>query len=326
MNTTQPPIPERTAREAAEWLATLMSGTAGDDDTRRWRLWRDADPLNERAWQRIEQLSSGLRQLHAGAARQALTRPVLPHTGRRRALRTLLWGGAAATVGWASLRSPVSLELLADERTAIGERREVMLPDGTRLLLDTASAVDVRYASTERLLVLRAGRILVTTGHPHGESRPLIVQTAEGRARALGTRFSVRQDDGATTLAVTQGSVEFAGRGGASRVLGAGQWARLAPSGFTADTPPLDEETALAWTRGQILADGMRLDAFLAELARYRPGLLQCDPAVAALRISGVFPVADTDAVLATLPLSLPVQVRTRTRWWLRVEPAGTAL
>ncbi|MBS7779880.1 FecR domain-containing protein [Acidovorax sp. CCYZU-2555] len=321
MNAT--PIPEHTAREAAEWLATLMSGTAGEDDTRRWRLWREADPINERAWRRIEHLSAGLRQLHPGAARQALAPP---HAGRRRALRTLLWAGAAGTVGWTSLRSPKGRELLADERTATGERREVMLPDGTRVLLDTASAVDVRFDSAERLLLLRAGQILVTSGHPHGESRPLIVQSAQGRARALGTRFSVRQEEGATTVAVTEGAVEFAGRGGVSRVLAAGEWARLGPAGFDAQPRALDEETALAWTRGQILADGMRLDAFLAELGRYRPGLLQCDPAVGALRISGVFPVADTDTVLATLPLSLPVQVRTRTRWWLRVEPAGTSL
>ncbi|MEG1767913.1 MAG: FecR domain-containing protein [Comamonas sp.] len=321
MNTT--PIPEHTAREAAEWLATLMSGTAGEDDTRRWRLWREADPINERAWRRIEHLSAGLRQLHPGAARQALAPP---HAGRRRALGTLLWAGAAGTVGWISLRSPVGRELLADERTATGERREVMLPDGTRLLLDSASAVDVRYDSAQRLLLLRAGQILVTSGHLHGESRPLIVQSAQGRARALGTRFSVRQEEGATTVAVTEGAVEFAGRGGASRVLAAGEWARLGSAGFDAQPRALDEETALAWTRGQILADGMRLDAFLAELGRYRPGLLQCDPAVGALRISGVFPVADTDTVLATLPLSLPVQVRTRTRWWLRVEPVGTSL
>lgn len=321
MNTT--PIPEHTAREAAEWLATLMSGTAGEDDTRRWRLWREADPINERAWRRIEHLSAGLRQLHPGAARRALAPP---DAGRRHALRTLLWAGAAGTVGWTSLRSPVGRELLADERTATGERREVMLPDGTRLLLDSASAVDVRYDSAQRLLLLRAGQILVTSGHLHGESRPLIVQSAQGRARALGTRFSVRQEEGATTVAVTEGAVEFAGRGGVSRVLAAGEWARLGPAGFDAQPRALDEETALAWTRGQILADGMRLDAFLAELGRYRPGLLQCDPAVGALRISGVFPVADTDTVLATLPLSLPVQVRTRTRWWLRVEPAGTSL
>lgn len=319
-----PPIPERTAREAAEWLATLMSGTADDEDQRRWRLWREADPVHEQAWQRIEHLSAGLRQLHSGAARQALHGAGPQRTVRRRTLLTVLWTGAAGAAGWTGLHSRAGRELLADQRTATGEQREARLPDGTRLLLDTASAVDMRYGATERLLVLRAGRILVTTAHPAGELRPFVVQTAEGRVRALGTRFSVRQEDGATTVAVTEGAVELTGAGGASHVLAAGRRARLSASGIEMDSHPLDEDAALAWTRGQILADGMRLDAFLAELARYRPGLLQCDPAVGALRISGVFPVADTETALGTLPLSLPVQVRKRTRWWLRVEPAGT--
>ena len=54
---------------------------------------------------------------------------------------------------------------------------------------------------------------------------------------------------------------------------------------------------------------------------RYRPGLIVCHPAIADLRLSGVFPVADTDKVLAALANSLPVQVRTRTRFWVTVEP-----
>src|SRR5256885_16408705 len=73
--------------------------------------------------------------------------------------------------------------------------------------------------------------------------------------------------------------------------------------------------------------DTQRLDDFLAELNRYRPGWLHADPAVAGLRFSGVFPLDEggidgTDAVLAMLPGALPVQLRWRTRWWVVVEPA----
>lgn len=318
-----PPIPERCALEASEWLATLMSGTATDEDTRRWRLWREADPVNAQAWQRIEHLSAGLRQLHPGAARTALGGRRAAAAGRRRTLLALWWTSAAGAAGWAGLRSPAGRELLADHRTATGEQREARLPDGGHLMLDTASAVDVRYGSAERLLVLRGGRILVATAHQPGESRPFIVQTAQGHMRALGTRFTVEQHDGVTTVAVAEGAVECVSTGGPSRVLQAGQWVRMSSTGWAAEARPLDMPADWAWTRGQIHADGMRLDHFLHELARYRSGLLQCDGAAAALRISGVFPIADTDAVLATLPLSLPVQVRTRTRFWTRVERAG---
>jgi hypothetical protein len=63
-------------------------------------------------------------------------------------------------------------------------------------------------------------------------------------------------------------------------------------------------------------ADRRRRDPgrFLADLARYRPGMIHCAPEVARLRLSGVFPLDDTQRILNMLPNSLPVQVRSRTR------------
>src|SRR5690606_15225592 len=61
------------------------------------------------------------------------------------------------------------------------------------------------------------------------------------------------------------------------------------------------------WLRGTLHADSMRLDAFAAELARYRPGIVRCDPDVADLRISGTFQLNNTDGVLHALPALLPV-------------------
>ncbi|MNT95312.1 fec operon regulator FecR [compost metagenome] len=64
----------------------------------------------------------------------------------------------------------------------------------------------------------------------------------------------------------------------------------------------------------------MRLDAFLRELSRHRPGHLGCDPAIADLRLDGVFPLADTDRVLAMVAQTLPVDVRRTTDWWVTVR------
>jgi transmembrane sensor len=71
-----------------------------------------------------------------------------------------------------------------------------------------------------------------------------------------------------------------------------------------------------------LVADAMRLDEFLAELARYRPGLLRCDPEVAGLLVSGVFSVRNTDRALDNLTRALPVAVSYRTRYWVTVQAA----
>ncbi|MCD0506295.1 Fe2+-dicitrate sensor, membrane component, partial [Bordetella petrii] len=79
------------------------------------------------------------------------------------------------------------------------------------------------------------------------------------------------------------------------------------------------------WLRGVLHARDMRLDGFAAELARYRPGLLRCDPDVAALRISGTFQLHNTDGTLQALPALLPVQVRYLTAYWVTLAPAARA-
>lgn len=71
-----------------------------------------------------------------------------------------------------------------------------------------------------------------------------------------------------------------------------------------------------------MIVDDVTLGEFLADLSRYRPGLIHCAPEVARLRLSGVFPLFDTERILNMLPNSLPVQVRSRTRYWVSVEPA----
>ncbi|MEG1051711.1 MAG: FecR domain-containing protein [Janthinobacterium sp.] len=317
-------IAEEVQQQAAEWLTVLMSSESGEAEHAAWQRWRGADPEHERAWRHIEAVSRRFSGLHRGAAAQALAGTQQKAVnGKRRQL--LAWLGVAAgggvlaaqTGAWDGVRA-----LRADYRTATGERREVVLDDGSVLSLNTDSAVNVRFDASRRLIELLAGEILVTSGHGAGSDAPLVVATREGLVRALGTRFAVRQQDDYSTVAVLESAVEIRPRDGtgAPLLLAAGRGAvfsRHAPA-----APHAIDAHAHAWSRGQLIVDDVSLGDFLADLARYRPGVIDCAPAVAQLRLSGVFPLADTQRILNMLPNSLPVQVRSRTRYWVTVEPA----
>lgn len=319
------PISETVADEAAEWLTLLMSGEATDADQKRLQAWRAAHPDHERAWTHLEKVSGRLKTLQPDAAYKTLS-PYgdLKSRPRRRTLNLLLWGGVIGITGALATRTRTWQTAVADYRTGTGEQRAVMLSDGSRILLDTASAIDVRFDSQRRLVRLVAGTVMIVTGHPVtdgiADSRPFIVETGEGRIHALGTRFTVRQDDGHTTVVVLQSAVEVrpADAPGVSLVLHAGERTTFSRSAIDAASPASARDAD--WTRGQIVADDMPLEAFLTELARYRSGIVHCDPAIARLRVSGVFPLNDTDRILETLPTVLPVQVRQRTRYWVTVE------
>ncbi|MDN2678180.1 FecR domain-containing protein [Janthinobacterium sp. SUN033] len=319
------PIDLAIAMQAAEWLATLMSGATTPAEKTAWQQWRQAHPDHERAWKHIESVSGGLRELDAQASRKALLqRPTALPVSRRSSLRLLAWASTIGLTGWFGARSEYAPDFaraaLADLSTGVGERRELTLPDGSRLHLNSGSAVNIRYTGTQRLLQLVQGEVFIATARETGRPyRPFLVETAHGQAQALGTRYSVRQAEGSTMVAVEEGAVRLMPRhGDARQVIRAGQGGGMTAQGVLpahAVSPDI-----WSWRQGLLLADAMPLRDFLHELSRYRHGLLGCDDAVAGLRISGVFPLADLDAVLLSLPDSLPVDVRLRTRYWVQVE------
>ncbi len=183
--------------------------------------------------------------------------------------------------------------------------------------------MDVEFDAGLRRIQLHAGEALVDTASDRAvvPSGPFVVDSAQGRVRALGTRFSLRLSEADSRVAVYRGAIEIqpAAPSAARRTLHAGQETRFTRQTIAAPKPANDDRSA--WTRGMLLADNLRLGDFVAELARYRHGYLGCAPEVASLRIVGAFPLADTDRVLASLERALPVRVSTLGPWWVSIEP-----
>lgn len=320
------PIAPAVLQRAAEWMARLWAEDASAADADACAAWRAAHSEHERAWARLQRFARQFDALPREVARGALAPAQRRVTGRRRALQLL--GLIAAGGGTALLAHETGLwqRAASDYRTAVGETRAIVLADGTHVVLDTASAIDVRYGANERRIVLRAGAILVTSAHETTPVyRPLLVTTPQGTATALGTRFSVRLDDGESRVAVFQGAVALQPlqEGAPSLHLQAGQQA-----GYTRlDVQDVTnvENSAAAWVDGSLVAERMRLDELLAELERYRHGVLRCDESIAGLRVTGVYSLRDTDRSLANLAASLPVQLVYRTRYWVSVGPRRAA-
>ncbi|MBZ8142576.1 hypothetical protein CLD22_22080 [Rubrivivax gelatinosus] len=324
MDAAEAPIPPAVARRAVAWWVDLQSEDADEALRRRWQRWLARDEVHRRAWARLEAVGARLNgRVHQGLAgvpgASALVQVALAEAApsRRRALGAALLVVLAGGAAWELHGDPAVQARLADLGTGVGERRRLVLADGTRLALNSGSAVDLRYGAAERRLVLRRGEILVETA-PDPARRPFVVQTGAGELRPLGTRFRVRDRGDEFELAVHEGAVELRPATGAARVLAAGEQARFDTAGV--GPRQAADADAAAWVDGMLVASGLRLDEFLAELGRHRRGRLDCAPEVAALRVSGSYPLADVDRVLATLPAVLPVTAVWRTRWWLTLH------
>ncbi len=304
------------AEQAVEWLVELQGGEVSEQRRQAWQDWRSANAEHERAWQRIEAVNVGLRGLESPAALAALGAPA--HRSRREALKLLM---LCAMVGGGAIslrNSEPLLVLRSDESTSVGERRALRLADGSRLELNTASAVDIRFDAGQRLIEMRQGEILVDGV---ADSRPLRIHTPQGLIESRGGRFNVRVLDRSSRVSLFAGSADLLADGQRQSLL-PGQQTNLSPTRI--DTPDSVSEDSLAWTRGMLVASHTRLDDFLAELGRYRHGHLSCAPQVAGLLISGSYPLDNTERILAMLPKALPVEVHSLTRYWVKVLPRAT--
>ena len=311
------PAQREAIRDAAHWYARLSSGEASTEEQAQWQRWHDTNPLHQQAWQRMQAVSATLDRLPRHLASSTLLGAGQSRRQVLYGLAMLLGGGALATLGW---RSELRHEWTATFRTGVGERRDLTLADGSQVILDTDSALDLQFDDRQRRLILRRGQLAITTA-PDPLVRPLMVDTRFGRVLALGTRFTVSVDHQGSEVAVLEKAVQVSLGSTRHLRLDAGQRAAFGPTGI--GSVRNNDASVGAWQDGSLIAINQPLGELLAQLSRYRPGVLQCDPAVASMKISGAFPIADTDLALAALQAAFPLGVHRRTRYWVTVTAQG---
>ncbi|MFJ1298965.1 FecR domain-containing protein [Pseudomonadota bacterium AL_CKDN230030165-1A_HGKHYDSX7] len=317
----------RVLEAAAHWYAVLSSDAPSERERADWRAWLDDDPAHRTAWQRVEAISAGFDSLAAQplsreASLAGLEAAARGRRERRRLLSLALFAGAGGALLWGAAGTPVGRRTLAawrsDLSTPVGGTQDVALADGTRVRLNTDTALRVDYSGTLRRLVLLRGEIMIATAHD--ASRAFVVDTAEGRLRALGTRFNVRSLDGETTLAVFEGAVQahFAGGAPAGYRVDAGM--RVRGGGQGTAVPVAATAQDQNWVHGLLQVEDAPLAQVLAELGRYRRGYLGCEDALASIPVTGTFPLRDPDRALRMLAEGLSLRISQPLPWWTRLH------
>jgi transmembrane sensor len=312
------PVSSHVLDAAIAWQLCLDCGQGSEAEREEFAKWYAASEEHARAWSQLGMLDQRFVRT-TGPARSALLRS---REGFARQMRKVGRGvaGFALALGLTLFLGDRFLPMnywLADQRTATGEQRTIRLSDNTLIRLNTHSALDVKFDAKQRRVILQEGEIFVETGS-HEDPRPFIVETDEGQMRALGTKFLVKRRDDGTLVSVLQSAVaahpqasdnEMILREGQQMLI---QRHSLGP--MIAIAPGAD-----AWMRGMLVVDNAALKDVIAEIGRYRAGFLSVAPEVADLRITGSFPLNDTDLALKALMPTLPVAIEARTHWWVTV-------
>ncbi|MCB2428053.1 FecR domain-containing protein [Methylophaga pinxianii] len=306
--------------EASQWHVEL-TGESTSQKTQAWQNWLSTQPENQWAWQQLEKLQQQLKQLPGELAFNSLKpdTEAQPANARRNLLKSIAGIGVISSSSWLAWQYSPARLMLADHHTITGEIREVQLSDGSIVMLNSASAINVDFSPVERRINLQQGEIMISTS-PNHDIRPFVVQTRQGLLKPLGTRFSVQQQKDRTILSVFEHQVKVSLPDKQQTTCTAGNQLIFTQTTFASLEPLV--EGADGWVQQKLIINDMPLDKFLDQLARYRPGVMRAEPELSKFHISGTFDLTDTDQALLAVSRLFPVSITFRSRYWVIVRPA----
>lgn len=307
--------------EAAAWVARLQSTPRDMATEAALKSWLSADAEHRDAFERATEIWA---IIPGAAAFESGDRPAWP--------MTLARPGPPARPSRARPALAVAASLLlviagvfwltvghrpATYVTRVGEQEVAALADGSRVALNTETAIRVDYKPDVRQITLEHGEAMFDVAH--NMARPFIVEAGDTRVRAVGTSFIVRRMDRDVQVILLKGRVavsvtaERSRSGAKATMLDPGE--RLTAGKDTTaaiDKPSIEAVTA--WRRGQVVFDETPLASAAAELGRYGgPRITIADPRLAATPVSGVFSTNDAGEFAVAVA---------RLHGW-RVEQAG---
>ncbi len=302
----------RVRDEAAQWFVRLQDAELSAAERQQFDAWRHEQPQHQYEFDVLQGLWNATDGLPK-ARLQALCEAPAERPKRRVVLRyAVAASGVAVALGlglFSGLNHPKPYS--AEFSTRLGEHRQVTLPDGSMMDLNSRSVVAVRYDSGRRGVELKQGEAMFSV--EHDTSRPFVVAAGAGQVTVTGTRFDVRRDEEQTRVVVEAGTVKVQGQSPEKVVtLTAGLGTHVDSQGQVAASYAVNAEELTAWRTGKLVFNNALLGEVAREVSRYREHPLRVSTgAVSNLRLTSVFKANDTDALLKALPHILPVALRT---------------
>lgn len=272
--------------ELDEWLAESDAHKAAF-----WRLesgWRDAD--------RIACLGTQAHFVAHGVGRMSWWKPLA-------LAASLLLVFTVSLLQWPFAGSQPSPSMQFE--TAVGGHKLVSLPDGSRVELNTDTAIKAAVGKRGRSVWLERGEAFFDVAKHKG--REFVIYAGPRTITVLGTKFSVRRNNGEVVVAVLEGRV----RVDRNATVTAGDVA-IARGRSTLVTNSAEAvQQQLAWRSGRLLFGGATLASAVEQFNRYnRKQLVIGDVDAAGILVSGAFLARNIDGFAALLHQAYGLDVR----------------
>lgn len=205
----------------------------------------------------------------------------------------------------------------ADYKTQIGEQKSIQLADGSQIILNTDTIVNVNYNHKQRQIELIKGEIHLEVAKDP-QHRPFSVSNRDGLIQDIGTTFNIRQYDKHTVLAVSEGEVLVTATKSQNKAHVHAEQQVLFNQYQIQNIKAIDSKYS-TWKNGMLSVYKMPLNEFLTELNRYSRDQLSYDKSVSKFEVSGVFPLKEYQKVLDSLEQQLPIKVESQFYFWKKI-------
>lgn len=310
-------IPPHVLDAAADWLVLLHSGEMTALQQQQFEQWKAEKKEHQLALQQMEKFSHGLSNLAGNFPSKALVQSNQKFNlaAKRNMLLSLsglvIVGLSAYFIPWEKWQS--------DYHTKVGEIKKVSLKDGSQLIMASDCYVDVNFTQEKRQIKLIDGEIYIETAKD-AQHRPFIVETKNGSVEALGTQFTVRQENSEhTKVKVYKHAVAIEPENSSKRqILKQGQRAFFDEK-YISKALPLDNDQPY-WTQQLLVVDQWPLQKVLDELFRYKKGTYHLAPELKNIKISGVFSLKNPEQSLETLAYSHQLELTYYSPYLLNIK------
>ncbi|WP_104663223.1 FecR family protein [Ensifer adhaerens] len=290
-------------RDAIKWFTVISDGQAAPETLAAHERWMQASPDHAACYAEIEALWTSAAGLEAGRQKKKGSR-----SPTRRQLMHLAVLAFASSAGYGAYRSSIGNQL----QTARGERRTVVLDDGTRVEMSGGTSLSVHFTMAERKVTLDRGEAYFTVAKD--AQRPFAVDANGGRVVALGTAFNLSILSDQLEIVVSESAV-MVDYGGRSLRLDEGQQLTCR-AGEMGTARPSDVETDLAWRSGRLVFLGRPFGEVIDVLNRWTPQrLILMDDRLSRLHVTLVARIDEIDVVLPQLARVLPISTRHIPLW-----------
>lgn len=324
---------DRVEEEAAAWDARLRGGRTGFRERLAFHAWLEADAGHRDAHDRLQAALSALRA-NADLPELSALRDEARFTvegSRRRRFVTIVSASAAAVLlcilvfATQTHRGAELAGQLAGDTiyaTSPHERTRVTLDDGSVVTLDAGTRLAARLGASRRQVTLLAGHALFQVAKD--TRRPFVVKAGDRTITALGTVFDVRVSAEELRVTLTEGAVAVRparpGRGAREQILKPRQQLIARTGAAAPELRLVDTDKATSWAEGQVFFENESLATAAQQMNQYSHAKIVVDPAVAQLRINGMFRTSNQQGFLEALEMALPVVVRRDAQGQMRVS------